>query len=183
MSATETPARRSRTTGRPPGRPTKLTPTLVEAICAKIRDGVPPVPAAVSLGVAESTFKTWLRDGQAENAPARLREFVLEFKQANAEYHAIMAKRASEDPRHTVAVLERRFKEDWARQDNHRIDVQVSQRPLIDPSKGPIERLVLLRELLAEFSPDAVDLPKDGVPAHELLAASIEGVVLREEDA
>ena len=144
---------------------------------------MPPVPAAVSLGIAESTFKTWLRDGQAENAPPRLREFVLEFKQANAEYHAIMAKRASEDPRHTVAVLERRFKDDWARADRHQIDVSVSHRPMIDVSKGSVEQLQQLRELLAIFSADQSELPKDGVPATELLAASIDGVVLREEDA
>lgn len=182
MSATETPQRRPRTTGRPPGRPTKLTPTLVEAICAKIRDGVPPVPAAVSLGIAESTFKTWLRDGQAENAPARLREFVLEFKQANAEYHAIMAKRASEDPRHTVAVLERRFKDDWARADRHQVDVSVTSRPLLDPTKYTLEELTELRRLLAKGSPDPSELPRDGVAAGELLASSIDGVVLREED-
>ncbi len=136
----------------------------------------------MSLGIAESTYHSWMRDGQVENAPARLREFVLSVRQANAECHATLAQRAAADPKFTVEVLARRFRKDWAREDRHQVDVSVTQRPMIDPSKGPLERLVLLRELLAEFSPDTVDLPRGASAAAELLAGIVEGELVSEED-
>lgn len=182
-SPTETPPRRSRATGRPPGRPTKLTPALTEAICEKIRNGVPMDAAAVSLGVARTTFMSWLRDGRAEDASPRHREFLLCFEQAREEFHAHMVGVALSDPRNAVPILERRFRKDWAREDRHTVDVSVTSRPLLDPTKYTLEELTELRRLLAKGSPDPSDLPRDGVPAVELLAASIDGVVLQEEDA
>ena len=182
MNATETPQRRTRGTGRPPGRPTKLTAELTERICEKIRLGCPPAPAAVSLGIAESTYQTWMRDGQAENAPARLREFVLAVKQALAECHATLAQRAANDPKFTVEVLARRFRQDWAREDRSTVDVNVQLRPAIDPSRGTLEQLQNLRELLAVFTPNANDLPHGTMPAGELLAGIVEGEVVSEEE-
>lgn len=182
MSSLETTPKRKRGTGRPPGRPTKLTSALTEAICVKIRAGTPPEPAAVSLGVAASTFRSWLTQGRAEGASQRHREFILCFEQAQADFHEIMVNRAASDPRNAIPILERRFPKDWARQDHHKIDVSVTTRPLIDPSKGSLERLQLLRELLAEFSPDAIDVPRDGAPAIELLAGIVEGELVSEEE-
>jgi hypothetical protein len=182
LSQTETVKRRVRGTGRPPGRPTKLTPALTERICEKIRLGVPADAAAVSLGVARTTFMTWLRDARGEGASPRHQEFLLAFDQAQAEFHEKMVGIAVSDPKNAVPILERRFRRDWARQDRHQVDVNVTARPLIDPSKGSLERLQLLRELLAEFSPDAIDVPRDGAPAIELLAGIVEGELVSEEE-
>lgn len=181
MSATET-TKRVRGTGKPPGRPTKLTPALTEAICERIRKGVPADAAAVSLGVARTTFMTWLRDARSDNASPRHREFLLCFEQAREEFHATMVDIAVSDPKNAVPILERRFRKDWAREDRHSVDVSVTSRPLLDPTKYTLEELAELRRLLAKGSPDPSELPRDGVAAGELIAASIDGVVLREED-
>lgn len=89
---------------------------------------------------------------------------------------------AVSDPKNAVPILERRFRKDWAREDRHSVDVSVTSRPLLDPTKYTLEELAELRRLLAKGSPDPSELPRDGVAAGELIAASIDGVVLREED-
>jgi len=58
----EQPPRRSR------GQPTKLTAASADAICQRLRAGVPRVHAAESVGVARRTMMKWLEYGRAGSA-------------------------------------------------------------------------------------------------------------------
>lgn len=179
-SSAETTKPKGKPRGRNGGRPTKLTPMLRESICKLIRDGVPADASAVSLGIARRTFFDWLERGRA--GEPLYAEFQLAVDEAHAVFHAAMVGEARADPRNAITILEKRFPKDWGKQERVSVDVSVSHRPMIDVSKGSVEQLQQLRELLAIFSADQSELPKDGVPATELLATSIDGVVLREED-
>lgn len=182
MTSLETTPRRKRGTGRPPGRPTKLTVALTEKICEKIRAGTPPEAAAVSLGVATSTFRSWITQGRSPDALPRHREFLLRFEEAQADFHELMVTRAAADPRNAIPILERRFPKDWGRQDHHKVDVSVTQRPFIDLGKLEIEEAIELQRLMRKATPEAIDLPRDGVAAGELLAGVIEGELVSEEE-
>src|SRR5438477_285568 len=46
-----------------PGRPTKLTPELQDAICADVARGMPPVAAARRNGLHRSTYQRWMAEG------------------------------------------------------------------------------------------------------------------------
>jgi hypothetical protein len=50
---------------RGPGRPTKLTPELVERVCRYIRAGSFIESAALGCGITRQTFYTWMRAGHA----------------------------------------------------------------------------------------------------------------------
>ena len=175
-ASAKTPARPKRRGGRP----TKLSATLQTKICELVASGVPSEDAAVAVGISRRTFFKWLERGAA--GEPLYEDFQLAIDEAFATFHVATVGQAVSDPKNAMTILQTRFGKQWGRTDKHQIDVSVSHRPMIDPTKGPIERLQLLRELLAEFSADQSELPKDGVPASELMA-SIDGVVLREEDA
>ena len=177
-ASARTPSARSQ---RRTGRPTKLTPTVRENICRLIREGVPADASAVSIGIARRTFFDWLERGRA--GEPLYAEFQLAVDEAHAVFHAAMVGEARADPRNAITILEKRFPKDWGRTDRHQVDVSVSQRPYLDQSKYTTEELIELRRLMVKGMPDPSDLPRDGVAASELLAASIDGVVLREEDA
>lgn len=174
MTASAQTAPRRRT-----GRPTKLNAKLQAAIVKLIEEGVPADASAVSLGIARRTFFDWLERGRA--GEPLYAEFQLAVDEAHAVFHAAMVGEARADPRNAITILEKRFPKDWGRTDRHQVDVSVTSRPLLDPTKYTLEELTELRRLLAKGSPDPSELPRDGVAAAELLAASIDGVVLREE--
>ncbi len=54
-----------------PGQPTKLTAATADAICARLRAGVPRVHAAESAGVARRTLMLWLEYGRQAAACGR----------------------------------------------------------------------------------------------------------------
>ena len=176
-ASAQSPTTRSR---RRTGRPTKLNAKLQTSICELIAGGVPSEDAAVSVGIARRTFFEWLERGRAGDP--LYADFQLAVDEAFAVFHAATVGQAVSDPKNAMAILAARFPKAWARTDRHHLDVSVSQRPLIDPTKGSVERLQLLRELLAEFSPDAGDIPRDGIAAVELVAGIIEGELVSEEE-
>jgi hypothetical protein len=48
------------------GQPTKLTPTVLEAICAAVRQGCYPTVAGGRVGVAQFTMYLWNQRGKRE---------------------------------------------------------------------------------------------------------------------
>lgn len=179
-SAETTPRVVGKPRGRNGGRPTKLNAKIQTAICELLRDGVPPDAAAVSLGVARRTFFDWLERGR--NGEPLYESFRLAVDEAIAVWHAKTVGIAGSDPKNAMIMLERRFPKDWGRQDRHQVDVSVTQRPFLDESKYTVEEMLQLRALLAKGSPDPIDLPRDGVPAAELLAGIVEGELVSEEE-
>jgi len=160
------------------GRPTKLNAAIQEAICEKLRAGNVPETAAISEGIARRTFFEWLERGR--KGEPLYREFQLAVDQAIAEFEVTVVDQAVSDPKNAVAILERRFPSRWGRKDQTRVDVSVTARPYLDPSKLSLEELRMLQGLLAKGAPD--DVPQGGVAAGELVASVIEGEVISEED-
>lgn len=165
---------------RRPGRPTKLNAKLQTTICELIARGVPSDDAAVAVGIARRTFFQWLERGN--NGEPLYAEFQLAVDEAFAVFHVSTVGQAVSDPKNAMAILAARFPKKWGRSDRHQIDVSVSHRPMLDSSKYTVEELRVLRALLAKGSPDAADLPRDGVAADELVAGIVEGELVSEEE-
>lgn len=176
-----------RPTPRPPGRPTRLTRALIDAICDLVREtGVRPYVAAGSLGINSQVYYRWEREGRQENAKQLNRELAIGVEEAFTAWQVAAVRQvtthAKTDARAAQFLLERRAPDDWGRSTRVAVSGEVNVRPLIDGTKLSVEEMVELRRLLAKGSPDPSELPRDGVAAAELIAASIDGVVLREED-
>lgn len=154
-------------------------PAIIRAqrdkIIELVRGGAPPTTAAVVCGVPRRTHENWLRKGRADDAPDPYRRYADEIQAAIEEYKlgeiGTIHAQGEKDWRAALALLERRFPDEFA--ERKRVDsrIQVQVTPMIDPSKGTLERLQLLRELLAEFAPDADDpaLSESARPALELV--------------
>ncbi len=184
MTAT---ARRPGPRPRSIGRPSRLTRVLIDAICELIREtGVRPYVAAGSLGIPQQTYYRWEHEGRGEDAKPLNRELVLGVDEAFTAWQIAAVRQvtshAKSDPRSAQFLIERRIPDDWGRSTKVNVSGEVTHRPMIDPSKYTVEEMLQLRALLAKGSPDASELPRDGVPAGELLAGIVEGELVGEED-
>lgn len=70
---------------RPGGRRSKLTPETHDAIVRAVRAGATHEAAAGAAGIDESTLYRWLREAEAEDAPADKRQFHQDLARARAE--------------------------------------------------------------------------------------------------
>lgn len=176
-----------RPAARPVGRPTRLNRSLIEAIVVQVRTlGIRGVNAAQALGVHPQVYYRWTQDGQHEDGKPMNRELWLSteeaFRQWEIERLEEVSRHAKSDPKSAQWLLERRAPDDYGRSTRIAVSGEVQVKPIIDPSKYTVEQLQALRDLLAIGAPDPSLLPKDGAPAIEMIGASIDGVVLREED-
>ena len=104
------------------GRPSKLTPKLIESISESIASGMPFNHAAVAAGVSERAFHTYQRQGK-EDEEAGVDSIFLQFLQAmkKAEAQAIQKNldiitKASVDHWQAAAwILERRHPQEFGR--------------------------------------------------------------------
>lgn len=154
-------------------------PSIIRAqrdkIIALVRNGAPPTTAAVVCGVPRRTHENWLRKGRADDAPDPYRRYADDIQAAVEEYKlgeiGTIHAQGGKDWRAALALLERRFPDEFG--ERKRVDsrLQVQVQPMIDPAKSTVERLALLRELLAEFAPDPEDpaLSETARPALELM--------------
>lgn len=155
---------------RPPG---AIKRVQRDSIVVAVLKGVPPETAAVANGVPRRTHQGWLHKGRQDGAREPYRSYARRIDEAVEEWHAslVVEINASDDPRDKQWLLSRRFPGLYT--ERRRVEGEVALRPLpmIDPSKGSIERLRLLRELLEEFAPDNGDpaLSETARPALELL--------------
>lgn len=142
----------------------------MRAICALVAKGVPQAAAAGSVGIPRRTYQEWLARGREPGAVEPYLSLAEKLERALDEYHTSRAIEVSEstDARVALAVLERRFPNDWA--PVQRSEVAVSVRPMLDASKYTPEQLGQLLELLRIGAPAVEELPADGRPALELLA-------------
>lgn len=94
-----------------------LTPELQQKIVARVRQGAYPEVAALSLGIASSTFKRWLRQGE-EASRGIYRDFYLALyraqSQAEVEVTLQVRKRAVQHALTSLRILERRFPDRWS---------------------------------------------------------------------
>ena len=120
-----TPSQNPKPTKKPrakaaPGRPTKLTPELVEQLVKVLRRGHTRRAAAARARIDDSTLMRWLADGRDETAGPK-RELYLAVCEAEGvgEYRLVetVRKGAKIDPQLAKWLLERRRPEDWARRE------------------------------------------------------------------
>lgn len=103
-----------------PGRPTLLNPTRQAALLEAIEQGMPLKHAAAVAGMSYDTLNAWQKRGENESAPPEFRQFcqLLRHSQAVAmQVHlSSICDSAKRDWRAAAWMLERRFPEDFARQ-------------------------------------------------------------------
>lgn len=177
------PQRRARTPRRKQiGEGTKITAELVDKVCQAVRIGAPLQTARAYAGIPAAVFYEWMRAGREGYSPYV--EFVEALDSAMAEGEmrdiARVDQGADKDWRASAFKLERRFPDRWG--EKKEIAATVGFRPMLDPSKLTLEEMLQLKALLAKAAPEAANLPAGAAPAGEILAATLEGEVLAEED-
>jgi hypothetical protein len=145
---------------RKPGPASKLTPELVEQLCAVLRKGHTYRAACARSGIDDRTFRDWMAEGlEARTGPKW--GLYLAVREAEGEGEAsltdIVRDAAEIDPQYAKWLLERRHPVDWARKEqiavtggegkalevsvvreliSKRIDGLLAARPATPPSGG-----------------------------------------------
>jgi len=117
------------------GRPTKLEPSIANAICSNIALGVSIEAAAEAAGISRGTFYNWLKVGGKEGAAPEFAQFAADVieAQAIAELHLvrIMRQAATEggpgDWRAAAWLLARRHPDRWS--EKRQLEVSSAERP------------------------------------------------------
>ena len=154
---------------RPSGRPSTLTPEVIDRVSAILSRGHTRRAAARGAGVPESTLTTWLRDAADSRDPMRraLHEAV-EAAEGEGEFKLLEIVRAAAetDPQQAKWILERRYSsgdETWARKDH--LAVSGGDKPLeIDVVRDAVARKVAAIAAGARVSAGGSDRGTDGTP-------------------
>lgn len=139
---------------RRPGRPSKLTPEVREAILQAFRLGATVKIACGATGIHEATFYSWMAKGLEAVEAGRYRgqyaEFYEEVQRArnrgDLELLALARKASKKDGRLALELLSRRHPEAYARQD--RTTVRHTGH-----DGGPVKVAAVVADL-ASMSPD-----------------------------
>ena len=111
------------------GRPTKLTPELMDKICNYIREGNYAITACRLAGISERAYYYWKERG--EKGDGIYVEFLEKVEQADAEAEAYLLSKmydaAPPDWRAAETTLARRWPGRWARKDKHEVDIQTTR--------------------------------------------------------
>lgn len=103
-----------------PGRPTLLNPTRQTALLEAIEQGMPLKHAAAVACMSYDTLNHWQKRGQNESAPEEYRQFCQLLRRSQAvamQVHlSSICDAAKRDWRAAAWMLERRYPEDFARQ-------------------------------------------------------------------
>lgn len=123
------------------GRPTKLTPEITQKICNLIREGNYPESAAVSVGIAKSTYYLWQKKGKEAKRKSKYSEFIEDIKEAIAfseTYHVQRIRKAGDDGNWFANAwwLERRFPDRWGRNDKLDLKAEVEHKGLDNLAKS-----------------------------------------------
>lgn len=118
-------------TKRSVGRPTKLTPKVVDALCEAIEVGANYSDAAANAGICNATLTTWRDIGEAVSARVQASEDSIELTQDERRYldfwqrftaaeaqgavncATVVYNAAMKDPDKALQWLERRRPEEW----------------------------------------------------------------------
>lgn len=95
------------------GPPSTITDELTAEIAGYVRDGSALLTAAQLAGVAEDTFKSWMRLGRKGQEPQRTFRAVLVKAKAEVEHEVASRLKESLDWRAQVEWLRRRNPQQW----------------------------------------------------------------------
>ena len=130
------------------GRPTKLTPTVIEKICDALRGGNYRETAAAYAGVGRSTFNDWMQRGHDAKSGI-YRDLVDAVEKALADSEArniamVEKAAAAGDWKAAAWYLERMFPGRWGRRDHHQIEanVQTTMKVNTDDAINELARLL-----------------------------------------
>lgn len=103
------------------GRKSKLTPELIEEAYKLIKSGLDFKTTAWYLGISESAFYKWMREGEKEESGLK-KQFFQSIKKAESEAIArnvmLIQKHAQEGNWQAAAWwLERRYSDEWGKKD------------------------------------------------------------------
>jgi hypothetical protein len=137
------------------GRPSKLTPEVIEKLCTALARNHSRRAACAHAGIDERTFQRWMAD--AVDEPSGLKRDLLlavQWAEGDGEYRLVEQLNAAAeiDPVHTRWLLERRYSLDWARREA--VSVDVDAKPL---------EVSVVRELLAKRIAGMVQRPAAAV--------------------
>ena len=108
-----------------PGRQSKLTDEVQEAICQSIRNGNYAKVAAEAAKVSETTFYRWLEEGEKAKQ-GKKREFWESIKEAEAESEQnavrVVQDAMPHDWKAAMTYLERRHPERWGKRDKQTLE-------------------------------------------------------------
>lgn len=103
-----------------PGRPTLLNATRQASLLTAIEQGMPLKQAAAIAGMSYDTLNHWQKRGENESAPEEYRQFCQQLRRSQAvamQVHlSSICDAAKRDWRAAAWMLERRYPEDFARQ-------------------------------------------------------------------
>lgn len=129
-----------------PGRPTLLNPSRQAALLEAIEQGMPLKQAAAVAGMSYDTLNHWQKRGENESAPEEYRQFCQLLRRSQAvamQVHlASICDAAKRDWRAAAWMLERRFPDDFARQQQVEQNVTDAKPWMPDPD---ITHEVLIR--------------------------------------
>jgi hypothetical protein len=137
-----------------------MTDATAQAICGGVRRGLSRTSAAALAGVSRATMVEWMARGEgASKRPtdARFAAFAAHVRRAEAEHEAELLETiaASGDARLSLAVLERRHRDDW----------HLSRRveAFVEHESGESIRAAVERIAAAVVEAEAVEAEADGM--------------------
>lgn len=129
-----------------PGRPTLLNPTRQAALLEAIEQGMPLKHAAAVACMSYDTLNRWQKRGENESAPEEYRQFCQLLRRSQAvamQVHlSSICDAAKRDWRAAAWMLERRYPEDFARQQQLEHSVSDAKPWMPDPE---VNHEVLIR--------------------------------------
>lgn len=157
------------------GRPTKLTPEIVNEISKIIRSGNYIETACAYVGINKTTFYDWLKRGAREkervskNPRAKVKKSEIPFVEFHDEIEkalahseirdvAIIGKAAEENWQAAAWRLERKFPERWGKRERYAIEhtgkdggpIETSQKHEVDLSKLTDKELEQLENIISK---------------------------------
>lgn len=114
------------------GRPSKLTPEAINALCEQLARGHTRRASCAKVGLGESTLRAWLDDARRDDASPLHQELVrcVELAEGQGEYALVEIVRtaATIDVNQAKWLLERRHSQDWARKEES-VTLHTDEKP------------------------------------------------------
>jgi hypothetical protein len=103
-----------------PGRPSKLSPEIVETLIEALRRGSYIKPACEAAGISYPSLRTWIERGEEDKAAGRMTQYsdlLDQLTRARAHGEVNLVRKLEENPdwRAGAFLLERGYRERWGK--------------------------------------------------------------------
>ena len=139
----------------------KYTPEMVKQLIKYVEGGSYIVVACRAVGIAEKTFYEWFKKGEAGIDPYSKLSKSIKMAKAKAEIKniEIIQKAAGKNWQASMALLERKYPQRWARRDKLEVKTKkiVESKQVIEFRTKEKELTVNTRKQLVEFTMKAIE--------------------------